>query len=112
MPPRQHQQRTIRHASAIRALGCRCPMTKNPLRVLTMNATDEEPDVFEALKNCTFIYAPKGQAGEYAARACNPYRGCGHGCNYCYVPLILHMKRPEFDAGAIPRPDFLHHLRK
>jgi DNA repair photolyase len=87
-------------------------MTKNPLRVLTMNATDEEPDVFEALKNCTFIYAPKGQAGEYAARACNPYRGCGHGCNYCYVPLILHMKRPEFDAGAIPRPDFLHHLRK
>lgn len=58
------------------------------------------------------IYAPKGQAGEYAPLACNPYRGCGHGCAYCYVPLFLHMDRKEFDAGAMLRPGFLEKLRK
>lgn len=64
------------------------------------------------LPGCTYIYAPKGQAGEYAPLAANPYRGCGHGCSYCYVPLMLKMKRPEFDAGANARPDFLKHLAK
>jgi DNA repair photolyase len=77
-----------------------------------MNATDEGPDAFEALKNCTFIYAPKGKAGEYAPFAANPYRGCGHKCDYCYVPLVLKMKREEFDAGAIERPDYIGKLRK
>jgi len=63
-----------------------------------------------SVKGCTFIYAPKGQAGEYAALAANPYRGCGHGCAYCYVPQITHQHRQEFDAGAIPRKDFLRNL--
>ena len=53
---------------------------------------------------------PGGEAGEYAPLAANPYRGCGHACRYCYVPLVLRMKRPEFDAGAVPRPDFIRHL--
>lgn len=64
------------------------------------------------LPGCIFIYAPEGKAGEYAPLAANPYRGCGHGCSYCYVPLMLKMKRPEFDAGAKARPDFLKHLAK
>jgi DNA repair photolyase len=63
-----------------------------------------------SVKGCTYIYAPKGQAGEYSALATNPYRGCGHGCAYCYVPSIVHMRRPEFDAGATPRENFLAHL--
>jgi DNA repair photolyase len=66
----------------------------------------------EVIKGCNYIYAPKGQAGEYAPLACNPYRGCGHKCAYCYVPLVLKMKREEFDAGAIPRPNFLASLTK
>jgi DNA repair photolyase len=41
-----------------------------------------------SVKGCKIIYAPDGQAGEYAPLAANPYRGCGHGCVYCYVPLI------------------------
>jgi DNA repair photolyase len=65
-----------------------------------------------AIPGCSYVYAPKGQAGEYAPLAANPYRGCGHACAYCYVPLVLKMKRPEFDAAARPRPDFLKNLGK
>lgn len=64
-----------------------------------------------SVKGCTIIYAPKGQAGEYAPLATNPYRGCGHGCAYCYVPAVIHMPRPEFDAGAVKRTDFLSRLQ-
>jgi len=65
-----------------------------------------------SVKGCTYIYAPKGQAGEYAALACNPYRGCGHGCAYCYVPLVTKQTRPEFDAGAVERKDFIWNLAR
>jgi hypothetical protein len=60
-----------------------------------------------SIKGCSHIYAPKGQAGEYAPLAANPYRGCGHGCAYCYVPSVIKVPRPLFDAGAVPRPGFL-----
>lgn len=65
-----------------------------------------------AVKGCSYIYAPAGQAGEYSPLAANPYRGCGHKCAYCYVPNVLRMARAEFDAGANPRPDFLANLTK
>jgi hypothetical protein len=64
------------------------------------------------LSGCTYIYAPRGQAGEYAPLACNPYRGCGHGCAYCYVPAVIKMDRPTFDAGAVLRPGFLSGLAR
>lgn len=63
-----------------------------------------------SVRGCRIIYAPKGQAGEYSPLATNPYRGCGHGCAYCYVPLVTHQDRKEFDAGAIPRRDYLSAL--
>lgn len=66
----------------------------------------------DSLKSCKFIYAPAGQAGEYAPLATNPYRGCGHACAYCYVPAVLRITRPEFDAGAFPRPGFIEALTK
>lgn len=59
-----------------------------------------------SVKGCSTIYAPRGQAGEYAPLATNPYRGCGHGCAYCYVPLALKMSRSIFDDGANERPAF------
>ena len=65
-----------------------------------------------SVKGCSMIYAPRGQAGEYAALATNPYRGCGHGCAYCYVPDVLHMTRADFNHGAIDRPNFLELLKK
>lgn len=64
------------------------------------------------LPGCTIIYAPKGQALEYAPLACNPYDGCGHKCLYCYVPLIRHITRAEFDASADARQDFMSRLLK
>jgi DNA repair photolyase len=72
----------------------------------------ENSSADQAVPGCQYIYAPRGQAGEYAPLAANPYRGCGHGCAYCYVPLVLKMKREEFDAGAVPRQDFLRKLEK
>jgi len=53
------------------------------------------------------IYQPTGQAQEYGEWASNPYRGCGNKCRYCYVPLVLKMKREEFDAGAVLRDGFM-----
>lgn len=65
-----------------------------------------------SVKGCSIIYAPRGQAGEYAPLATNPYRGCGHKCSYCYVPKVLRMSRDEFDAGAVERQDFRAKLSK
>ena len=65
-----------------------------------------------SIAGCSHIYAPGGQAGEYAPLAANPYRGCAHKCVYCYVPAVLKMTRAEFDAGANPRPGFLEALTK
>jgi hypothetical protein len=65
-----------------------------------------------ALPGAHYIYAPAGQAGEYAPLATNPYRGCGHGCAYCYVPRILRMQRHDFDSGATLRSGFFDGLRK
>ncbi len=64
------------------------------------------------LPGCHFIYEPKGQAAEYAPLAANPYRGCGHKCAYCYVPLVTKQPRLEFDAGAVLRPGFLDKLAR
>jgi len=64
------------------------------------------------LPGCSMIYAPKGQAGEYAPLAANPYRGCGHACAYCYVPRVLKMDRTEFNSGAVPRQDYIKALTK
>ncbi len=65
------------------------------------------------LPSCSYIYAPKGQAGEYAPAGLQSLpRLRGHACAYCYVPAVLKMKRADFDAGAKPRPDFIRQLTK
>jgi DNA repair photolyase len=65
-----------------------------------------------SVPGATVIYAPTGPALEYAALATNPYRGCGHSCTYCSVPVTTHQDRAEFDAGAVLRTDYLPKLRK
>jgi DNA repair photolyase len=65
-----------------------------------------------SIRGCSMIYAPAGQAGEYAKLAANPYRGCGHQCTYCYVPSVIQLSREKFDAGANERTNYLRELRK
>lgn len=36
------------------------------------------------------IYETSGRAREYAQLAMNHYRGCDHGCKYCYAPMVTH----------------------
>ena len=55
------------------------------------------------------IYEPKGAAREYAARACNIYAGCDHGCAYCYAPDVTHRERDQFTHPA-ERKGFLAKL--
>lgn len=64
------------------------------------------------VKGADVIYRPKGNAGEYAPLATNPYRGCGHGCKYCYVPLATHIDRDEFNKPAKLRPGYMERLAK
>jgi len=50
------------------------------------------------------IYEPKGRAGEYAGLACNVYETCPHGCTYCFVPGLPHVKAKGWGAEEFHRP--------
>lgn len=58
------------------------------------------------------IYEPKGRAREYAALACNVYRGCDHACTYCYAPSATQRSRADFVISATRGPDFLPSLER
>lgn len=58
------------------------------------------------------IYEPKGAAKEYGSLACNLYRGCGHGCTYCYAPSVLRMDRQEFYNNPQPREGIIEALKR
>ena len=60
------------------------------------------------------IYTPSGKAGEYANRgyAANIFKGCTHGCRYCYVPSFCHVTREEFHATVTVVPDMLERLQR
>jgi DNA repair photolyase len=57
------------------------------------------------------IYEPKGRAGEYAPLAANLYKGCAHGCKYCYVPSAMHRTKDDFHATVEPRAEVLTNLQ-
>jgi len=57
------------------------------------------------------IYEPRGAAQEYAPLAVNLYRGCSHGCRYCYASACLRMRREDF-ARPAPRVGVLDALEK
>lgn len=57
------------------------------------------------------IYEPKGRAYEYGELAANLYRGCGHGCLYCYAPAATFTDRTRFYQAPAPRKGLLDKLR-
>jgi DNA repair photolyase len=57
------------------------------------------------------IYETRGKAREYCELATNLYRGCGHGCVYCYAPNATYSDRDTF-CQASPRPGILEKLGK
>ncbi len=56
------------------------------------------------------IYRPSGRAREFSLLAINHYRGCSHGCTYCWVPEVTH--NPDFYTKQSAKKDVLLHLRK
>lgn len=58
------------------------------------------------------IYQPHGRAGEYSKWACNIYRGCSHGCVYCYAPQVIKMDRAKFHAEPMVRKNFFSQLER
>jgi DNA repair photolyase len=57
------------------------------------------------------IYEPAGAAREYSPLAANLYRGCPHGCLYCYAPGCLRMRDEEFHGHPAVRAGVLDALR-
>ena len=57
------------------------------------------------------IYEPKGPAREYSPLACNIYKGCEHGCRYCFGK---NRKSPEqkkqYDSDPNPKDHFIEKL--
>lgn len=62
--------------------------------------------------NTKIIYEPRGKALEYAPLAANLYKGCGHGCTYCWVPSATFQKREGFCGNPRPRPGVIEALEK
>lgn len=60
----------------------------------------------------SIIYEPKGRAKEYCKLAANLYRGCGHGCKYCYAPDATRADREKFYREPQPRKDVISKLTR
>jgi DNA repair photolyase len=63
------------------------------------------------------LYTPSGRAGAYAngGYSANIFKGCTHGCKYCYVPNFLKMnaeQRKAFKEKVVPAPDVLARITK
>lgn len=59
------------------------------------------------------IYMPSGKAGEYSPLALNLYKGCDHGCAYCYVPKQTKAYQANYNhANVMPRDGIITQLEK
>lgn len=52
------------------------------------------------IKNCKSALSNSRLESDYAL---NPYRGCSHGCLYCYAPFVIREERPWGDFVDVKR---------
>ncbi len=58
------------------------------------------------------IYEPRGKAREYSPLALNHYKGCDHGCFYCYVPKMMKVFNSKYKHAEVETRDLLKALDK
>jgi DNA repair photolyase len=58
------------------------------------------------------IYEPTGPAREYSPLAVNVFKGCTHGCRYCYGPSATYRKREDFHREDTLKENALKRLAK
>lgn len=58
------------------------------------------------------IYQPGGAAREYSELAVNLYKGCPHGCEYCYAPNCLRKSKQSFTETYGPRDNIVNMIQK
>src|SRR5450759_3049290 len=50
------------------------------------------------------IYEPTGRAREYSPLALNYFKGCDHGCLYCYVPNMMTRFNSGYNHSLVQSP--------
>lgn len=58
------------------------------------------------------IYEPQGRAREYSPLALNYFKGCDHGCIYCYVPTMFKRFNASYDHASVISPDDFSNIEK
>ena len=58
------------------------------------------------------IYEPAGRAREYSPLALNYFKGCDHGCVYCYVPNMMIRFNSKYDHNSVINPIDFSELKK
>ena len=56
------------------------------------------------------IYVPRGRAFEYSPLACDLYKGCAHGCKYCYGNKGANNAFENDVANLKPIPNILEKI--
>ena len=56
------------------------------------------------------IYKPAGRAREYSPLALNYFKGCDHGCKYCYVPNMMKRFNSNYKHESVISPTDFHKL--
>ena len=58
------------------------------------------------------IYEPAGRAREYSPLALNYFKGCDHGCKYCYVQPMMRRFNSNYDHSNVSCDLNLNELEK
>ncbi|MDZ7699483.1 MAG: radical SAM protein [Deltaproteobacteria bacterium] len=79
-------------------------------RLTELTKVENEPYHFKP--DPKIIYEPGFKAAEYSPLASNPYSGCTHACEYCFMRMRMKpAKRQRWDTDPSPKPDYVNKLK-